>query len=124
MHRLRRLLQGPFAAWVVVWAGLIAGVNVAPSATLSLPWPGGWDTHAGDDIQAQASFPRQPPIAEVLGLRSEVHPATETASPSGLSPVARSRRGLPAAFGFFPSPPGVDGVTGAGRYRLLCTYRL
>ena len=124
MHRLRRLLQGPFAAWVVVWAGLIAGVNVAPGATLRLPWPGGWDTHAGDDIQALASFPGQPPISEVLGPRSEVPPATQTDSPSVLSPLARNRRGFDAAFGVFASHPEVDVVTGAGRYRLLCTYRL
>ncbi len=131
MRRLRLLLQGPFAAVVVVWAGVVAGVNMAPDAAWT---PFGIRVQGdavGRDLRAPDGRLVQPLIAEVPGVRPEIPPAEEAGDRRGPAvPPATSEAGSRSWFAkeaadrHGPGRVGFGGGTGIVRCRWLCTYRL
>lgn len=131
VRRLRLLLQGPFAAVVVVWAGVVAGVNMAPDAAWT---PFGIRVQGdavGRDLRAPDGRLVQPLIAEVPGVRPEIPPAEEAGDRRGPAvPPATSEAGSRSWFAkeaadrHGPGRVGFGGGTGIVRCRWLCTYRL
>lgn len=129
MHRFRILLQGPFAACVVVWAGLLGSVNMVPGAAWSPAGPV-VDRAPGDDLQAPPSLLVQPLIADVPGVggkpevpeaRTHEDPDETRAFRTGLHPTTPLRVARAAVR---DSPNGRRAMSGAHRYQWFCTYRL